>query len=181
MSNAQPKQQNRRTRTMIAFAAVIALVLLLLAALQIGSAEARFIRTSANPGSAFSAGALNITSTKNGTTILSVTKLLPGRSANGTAPITTGGDYSAAVTLTGTSDGSALAQNLTLLIENTPGTATTVWTGKMSDFSSVSLGTFTSGTPKTFRFTVTFPTANAVATLQDAATTETLRFTGVGQ
>ena len=110
-----------------------------------------------------------------------MTKLLPGTSSSGSASITISGSYSAAVTLTGTSDGAALAQALTLLVENTTGTVTTVWTGKMSDFSSVSLGTFTSGTTRTYRFTVSFPAANAVAGLEDATTTETLTFTGVAQ
>ena len=181
MNNMQTTSGSRRTRTTIAFTAVIALVLILLTVLQIGSSGARFIRTSTNPGSAFTAGNLTLTNTENGAAILSVTKLLPGGTSNGSASITISGDYSATVTLTGTSDGSALAQALTLKIEDTTTTVTTLWTGSMSDFSSVSLSTFAAGATRTYRFTVTFPAANAVAGLQNASTTETLKFTGVAQ
>jgi len=175
------QQRTRGYRRALALTALIALALALLVSLTVGRSGATLIRVSTNPGSLFSAGSLTLSNTKNGAVIVNAAGLLPAGSANGSASITIQGSFSAAVILTGTGDGSALSQALTLKIEDTTGTAVTLWTGTMSSFTTVSLGTLASGTTRSYRFTVTFPAANATAALQNSSTTMTLRFTGVAQ
>ena len=155
--------------------------MVLLASLTLGRSGATLLRTSRNPGSAFSAGTLTLSNTKDGAVIVSAAGLLPAGSASGSASITIQGNYSASVVLTGTGDQSALAQALTLQIDDTTGTLQTLWSGTMSNFTTLTLGTFASGTTRSYRFTIAFPAANATAGLQNSTTTMTLRFTGVAQ
>jgi hypothetical protein len=174
-------QRKRGYRGGIAIAAIVALALVLLLVLTIHDSSALMVRKSANPGNLFSSGALTLTNTKDGAVVVSAAGLMPGGSANGSLTVSTSGNYSAAVTLGGTTDGSALSQALTLKVEDTTGTATTLWSGAMSAFPGLGLGTFTSGTTKSYRFTVALPVANATAGIMGVSTTMTLRFTGVGQ
>ncbi len=171
---------------MIAFAAIAALALSLLLGLQIGRSGASYTSNSKNPGSVFTAGTMVLTNSKASTAVVTATKLIPGGpSTAGTLSISVTGNCTSVVTLTGTGDGNALAGAVTLQIEDVTGTATTLWTGKFADLQSVSggvsLGSFTPGTTKNFRFTVAFPAANGAAALQNLSTTETLTFTGVTQ
>jgi hypothetical protein len=174
------RQRNRRWRP-LTIVALVCLTVALSVSLGVKSSGASFISRSSNPGSRFSAGVVTLTNSKGGTAVINAAGLLPGGSTTGSLTITVQGNFSAAVTLTGTGDQSALSQVLTLKIENTTGTAQTLWSGKMSDFASLSLGTYTTGTTKSYRFTVTFPAANASSGLQNATTSMTLNFTGVAQ
>jgi hypothetical protein len=164
---------------------LVAVVLSLLSA-TLGVSEAKVTSRSSNTGNVFSAGTLSLVNSKNGTTVIGVSSLMPAGSANGTLTLRVQGDYRTALTvaIAGISDtpsSPALSHALTLLIEDTTSTAQTLWSGTMSNFSSVSVGTFAAGTTRSLRFTVTFPAGNAVPGLQGAATTLTVRFTGVSQ
>jgi hypothetical protein len=164
---------------------LVALLVLLLSTLIAGS-EAKVTGTTRNLENTLSAGSMRLANSKSGTTVISANGLMPAGSASGTLTLSVQGDYSAAQTVTnaGISDtpaSPALSQALTLLIEDITGTAKTLWSGTMSSFSSVSVGTFATGTTRTLRFTVTLPSGSAVPGLQNASTTMTLRFTGVGQ
>lgn len=162
---------------------VVALIVLMLS-MTTGASDARVTRVSVNPGNAFSAGSLSLVNSRDGGIVISATAMMPGASANGTLTLTTQGNYTAAVTLAngGISDtpsSPALSQALTLLVEDITGTPQTLWSGTMGTFSSVSLGQIASGATRTYRLTVTFPAGSAVAGLQAANTTISLRFTGV--
>jgi hypothetical protein len=176
----QQRWIGKRYRALVTLA-VGGLVLALFITVGVKPSGATFTRSSANPSNLFSAGAINLTNSKSGAAVLSATGLLPGGSVQGSLSVKITGNYGAAVTLTGASDHSALSQALTLQIEDTTGTAQTLWSGTMSDFSTLSLGTYTSGTTKSYRFTVTFPSANADSGLQNTSTSMTLRFSGVAQ
>jgi hypothetical protein len=165
---------------------VLLAVLILVLSTTIASSDARDTSVKVNAGNAFSAGSLALVNSKGGTAVISASGLMPGGSATGSLTITVQGNYTAAVTLTnaGISDtpsSPALSQALSLLVEDITGTAQTLWSGTMSTLSSVSLGQIASGSTRTYRFTVSFPSAGAVPGLQNASTTMTLRFTGVGQ
>jgi hypothetical protein len=151
-------QRGLRLRRIVTTAAIILVGLALFFGGTVGRSGAKFVQKSANTGNLFSAGSITLTSTKSGAAVLSAVGLVPGGSANGTLTIGTTGNYTAAVTLTGKTDNSALAQALTLKIEDVTGTATTLWTGTMSSFSTLSLGNLATGASKSYRFTVTLPT-----------------------
>jgi hypothetical protein len=176
MSQGQQRKSRRAAPKAII---LLALALVSFLVLTAGQSGALFARSSANPGNAFAAGTLALTNSKNGAVVVSATGLMPGGSATGTLTVATSGNVSSVVTLTGTDDNSALAQALSLKIEDVTSTAQTLWSGTMSDFSSLSLGSFSVGASKSYRFTVTFPAANASSSLLNASTSMTLRFTGV--
>ena len=170
---------------LVAAAALSALLIFVLSATT-ASSDARDTSVKVNAGNAFSAGSLALVNSKSGSAVISASGLMPGGSATGSLTITAQGNYTAAVTLanagiSNTPSSPALSQALTLLVEDVTGTAQTLWSGTMSALSSVSLGQIASGSTRTYRFTVTFPSANAVSGLQNASTTMTLRFTGVAQ
>jgi len=166
--------------------ALLTVAVIMLLSTTIGASDARFTRVSVNPGSAFSAGTFSVTNSKSGAAVITTSGLMPGGTANGTLTLTTQGNYTAAVTLTNggitdTPSSPALSGALTLLVEDITGSAQTLWSGTMSTFSSVSLGTIATGATRTYRFTITFVAGSAVAGLQNASTTLTLKFTGVAQ
>ncbi len=161
-------------------------VLIFVLSTAITSSDARDTSVKVNAGNVFSGGSLSLANSKSGSAVISASGLMPGGSATGSLTITVQGGHTAAVTLanTGISDAPsspALSQALTLLVEDVTGTAQTLWSGTMSTFASASLGQIASGSARTYRFTVTFPSGNAVSSLQNASTTMSLRFTGVAQ
>ena len=187
-SDIAPRRGRSKTRLLprLIAAAVLLAVLILVLSTTIASSDARDTSVKVNAGNAFSAGSLALVNSKSGTAVISASALMPAGTATGSLTITAHGNYTAAVTLAyaGISDtpsSPALSQALTLLVEDITGTAQTLWSGTMSTLGSVSLGQIASGSTRTYRFTVTFPSANAVPGLQNASTTMTLRFTGVGQ
>jgi hypothetical protein len=182
--NGRPKQG--KAVILLAAVALSTLALVMFVSTQIGSSGASFARVSMNSGSIFSAGTLVLINSKDGSAVVSVSDLLPGKSVTGTLTVSVSGNYRAVVTLTdaGTTDtpsSPSLSQALTFKVEDITGTGTTLYNSSMSGFSSVSLGTFASGTTRTYRFTVSYPTASAASGLLNATTTMDLRFSGVAQ
>jgi hypothetical protein len=182
------RRATSRPRLLLRLAALAVLLaaLILVLSVTIASSDARDTSVKVNAGNAFSAGSLALVNSKSGSAVISASGLMPGGSATGSLTITVQGNYTAAVTLinAGISDtpsSPALSQALTLLVEDITGTAQTLWSGTMSTLGSVSLGQIASGSTRTYRFTATFPSANAVSGLQNASTTMTMRFTGVAQ
>ena len=170
----------------LAALAVLLAALILVLSVTIASSDARDTSVKVNAGNAFSAGSMALVNSRSGSAVISASGLMPGGSATGSLTLTAQGNYTAAVTLAnaGISDtpsSPALSQALTLLVEDVTGTPQTLWSGTMSSLSAVSLGQITSGSTRTYRFTVTFPSGGAVPGLQNASTTMTLRFTGVAQ
>ncbi len=152
----------------------------------VGSSDARFISISANPGASFTSGSVSLVNSKDGAAVITATGLVPGSSSSGVVTLTAHGDYTIDVILANASISDqpvspALSQALTLNVEDVTGSPTTLWSGTMNSLSSLSLGQISPGSARTFQFTVAFPMANAVAGLQNASTTMTLRFTGVAQ
>ena len=72
-----------------------------------------------------------------------------------------------------------LSSTLTLLIEDTTGTATTLFNGTVAAFTTVSLGSIAPGVTRQYRFTLTFPAAAAAPGLQGASMSLGLLFKGV--
>ena len=148
----------------------------------IHSSGAVFVAASRNPGNLFVAGSMGLTNSSSNQAVINAIGLAPGASAIGSLVIGTTGNFNEQVTLRGAGDSSALAQALTMTVEYVPtsGPAQTLWTGLLSSFSNLSLGSFAPGTSRTYRFTVTLP-ANAPVAALNSKTTETLTFTGVAQ
>jgi hypothetical protein len=174
------RQRNDRLRRIMTVAVIVLVGLALFSWTSVSRSNASFARQSSNPGNIFSTGSINLTNSKSGVAVITATNLMPGGTATGNLVIGITGDYTAAVTLTGSADNSALAQALTLRIEDITGTATTLYNAALSSFSSLSLGNMTSGTSKTYRFTITLNTA-ASSSAAASSTTKTLTFTGVAQ
>ena len=170
-----------------AFLTLAVLALLAVALQSLVFSGASFTSKSANPGNVFTAGTLSHVNSKDGQVVLSAANLRPGQSLNGSLTITGGGDFSARytiskVSLTDTPATPALSAALTLTIDDmTTGVAVQEWSGAASTFSSVTVDTIAPGATRTYRFTLTYPTANAVPALQGASMTLRLQFTGVQQ
>jgi hypothetical protein len=110
--------------------------------------------------------------------------LRPGLSKNGTLTITGAGDLTGTyalskLSLVDTPASPGLSNTLTLLIEDITSGATTLYTGTAAAFASRSLGSIAPGATRTYRFTLTYPTASANPALQGASMTLRLQFTGV--
>ncbi len=138
-------------------------------AVAIGSG-ANFNSTSANPGNVFTAGNLTHSNSKSGSAILTVTKMKPGDSSNGTVDIKNTGDIDGIFTLTksnltDTPSSPALSGKLDLKVEDLGDPTCTVscpaavtkYNGKLDAMGSVSMGTFTPNENHRYKFTVTFP------------------------
>jgi hypothetical protein len=163
---------------------LVTLVLLLVVLRLTVFTGASFNWRSANPVNRMGAGTLAFTNSKDGAAIVSVTGLLPGQSSIGTMTLTAGGDQTGRYTLSCTAlvdlpSGTTLSTALTMKIEDITGTAVTVYNGTAAAFTSVSLGSLAPAAVKTYRFTVTFPTASATPALQGASTSLTVRFSAV--
>jgi len=73
----------------------------------------------------------------------------------------------------------ALSAALDLKIEDITGAAITLYQGTPAAFSSRSLGSIAPAATRTYRFTLTFPAANANSALQGATMLLRLEFMGV--
>lgn len=147
--------------------ALVAIGSVLVAASLAAGSGANYQSTSANSGNLIKAGVVSVTSTANGTALLNVTALAPGKSSVGTVDITNSGDLSAAFTLTAgnlvdTPASPAFSNKADLKIEDLgdpscvsscPATST-VYNGKLGAFSSAALGTWAVSAKHRFRFTV---------------------------
>lgn len=130
---------------------------LVAAALAAGSG-ANYQSSSANAGNIIKAGVVAITSTADGSALLNVTGLAPGKAVTDTVDITNSGDLPAAISLKAsglvdTPAAPALSAKVGLKIEDVTAGAT-LFDGKLGSFTAVAAGTFAVGARHTFRFTV---------------------------
>lgn len=171
--------KSHRGTWIVSALAVLAVVLAL--SFSVDRSGALFTQSSTNDGNLFSTGTLSLVNSKDKEVVVNAVGLVPGSSATGSLALKNSGSYAAVVTLFGIGDESALAQALTMEIEDVTGSAQTVWTGVMGRFTDLPLGTIAAGASRAYRFTVAFPPENASAALSDSTTTMTLRFTGVAR
>ena len=146
--------------------------------------DAAFSFRSVNSSNQVTAASLAFTNDKDGAIIVNAAGLRPGKSQAGTATLTIAGTAAGRYTLSRTSltdlpSGTQLSATLTLLVEDITGTATTLYSGTVAAFSSISLGSLSPGAQKVYRFTVSFPLAGANPVLQGASTSLALRFLAV--
>ena len=175
------------TKVKKAFLTLLVLALLAVALQSLVFSGASFTVTKGNPGNAFTAGTITHVNSKSGAFVINAADLRPGQSSHGTLTITGGGDFSAGytiskVSLTDTPASPALSAALTLTIDDmTTGAAVPEWSGAASTFSSVTIDTIApgAGATRTYRFTLTFPTASAAPGLQGASMSLGLLFKGV--
>lgn len=140
----------------------------LLVAAGFATSGANFSSTTANPSNTFSGGVLTHSNSKDGSAILTATKMKPGQSVNGNVIITNTGDIPGTFSLnksalsdTPGANGGALSGKLDLLIEDITGAPTTVYSGKLDVMGNQALGSFAVSEARTYKFTVTFPDGGA--------------------
>ena len=178
-------RKDARLKTALVSLLVLALLALVLQSLVFSGAS--FTSGSRNTGNALAAGTLSHIDSRSGQVVLAATGLRPGQSSSGTLTITGVGNLSAMYTLSvaslvDTPASAALSGALQLTIDDmTSGTAVREWSGLVSSLGTVPLDTIAPGAVRTYRFTLSFPAANAASGLQDAAMTLRLQFTGVQQ
>ena len=173
------------TKAKKAFLTLVVLALLAIALQSLVFSGASFTSSSANAGNTFTAGTLSHTNSENGLVVLAATDLRPGQtSTTGSLTITGSGNLTgtyimskASVVDTPASPG--LSNALNIIIEDTTGTPTTLYSGPISGFTSVPLGTIAPLQQRSYRFSLNFPLANANSALQGASMTLTLQFTGI--
>ncbi len=151
---------------------IIALVVILVAAVVVVLSFSLFSSSSANPGNMTTSGIMEQDNSADGAAILTVEKLLPGESGNGTVNITNVGDADGDFTLTAsnlvdTPATPAFSSVLRLVV--TDG-SNPVYDGPLSGITTVDLGTWAGGEQHDFTFTVTFD-ATSGNQFQDAHTT----------
>jgi spore coat-associated protein N len=114
-----------------------------------------------------------------GGAILSASGMKPGDTRSGTLSISNdgsvGGSYKlTAGGLTDTPSSPSLSQTLNLSIDDiTSGPATNLYSGTLAGFSQATLGSFTAGQSRTYRFQLSWPSASANTALQGAQTSVT--------
>jgi spore coat-associated protein N len=158
---------------------------LVAAALAAGSG-ASFQSTSANSGNIIKAGVVSVTSTEDGTAVLAVTGLAPGKAVFDTVDITNSGDLPFDLTLKSSSIADApaspaLSAKVDLKIEDVTA-GTTAYDGKLGAFDSRALGSLAVGVKHTFKFTVSLADGGLGAenAYQGARTTLDLTWTAAG-
>lgn len=144
-----------------------ALLVALLAVGAVVGSGASFTSKSANPSNTFSAGNLAQSNSKDGAAVLTASNMVPGApGTNGTVIIKNTGDVAGTFTLSKTSltdtpgaNGGQLSSVLDLKVEDVTKEASpvTVYSGKVGAMGAQSLGKFTAGEARTYKFTVTFP------------------------
>ncbi len=159
------------------------LAALALLSLALGSAlfsGATFSSKTANSAS-LAAASIKLSSSAPNQAIVAATGMSPGESRQGTISIGNEGSVAGNVTLRATGlTGTALAAVIELKIEDTTGGGSTQkWSGKLGSFSSVSLGSFAAATTtRSYKFTLSWPSASTEASLQGASTSLTFQWTG---
>jgi spore coat-associated protein N len=157
------------------------LAALALLALALGSAMfsgASFSSKSANSASLV-AGSVQLSSSKPNQAIVAASGMKPGDSNQGAISIGNEGDVAGTVTLKATGlSGTALAAVIDLKVEDITSGTTQKWSGKLGSFSSVSLGSFAAGTTRTYRITLSWPSASNEASLQGLSSSLTFQWSG---
>jgi hypothetical protein len=158
------------------------LVALALVSLTLGSAifsGATFTSKSANSAS-LAAASIQLSSSAPNQAIVAAAGMQPGDSRQGTISIGNQGSASGTVTLRSAGlTGTALAAVIDLKVEDTTGGGSTQkWSGKLGSFGSVALGSFAAGTTRTYKLTLSWPSASNEAALQGASTALTFQWSG---
>jgi hypothetical protein len=171
-----------RVRLLIGSRRGLLLAALALIALALGTAMfsgAGFTSKSSNSAS-LAAGSIQLSSSRPNQAIVAASGMRPGDSRQGTIEIGNQGDVAGTVTLKASGlTGTALAAVIDLKVEDTTGGgATQMWSGKLGSFSSVGLGSFAAGTTRTYRITLSWPSASNEASLQGASTSLTFQWSG---
>jgi hypothetical protein len=124
-------------------------------------------------------GILKMSNPGAGSAILSASGMKPGDTRSGTLSITNdgsvGGSYQLSANgLTDTPTNPSLSSTLNLSIDDiTSGPAQNVYSGTVAGFSQATLGSFTTGQGRTYRFQLSWPSTSANPALQGAQTSVT--------
>ena len=135
-----------------------------LAAVVIPGTFGSFNASTSNPGNSATAGTLQMTNSKSGAAIVTLSNIRPGDSNSGTVTITNSGSLSADMYLSESNvTGGAFASDLQLKVVDTTLSNAVVYNGSLSGMSSAihlapSSGTqWAAGEHHDLTFTVTFP------------------------
>jgi spore coat-associated protein N len=174
-----------RTKTGKAILSLVVLALLAVVLQSVVFSGASFTSSGTDSSNVFTAGTLSHTNSKNGQVVLSADGLCPGQtSTTGSLTITGSGNLSGTYTISkanvvDTPASPGLSNALNIIIEDTTGTPATLYNGPISGFTSLSLGTIAPGQTRSYRFSLSFPIANADSSLQGASMTLTVQFEGI--
>lgn len=158
---------------------------LALVSLALGSAifsGASFTSKSANSAS-LAVASFQLGSSAPNQAIVAASGMRPGDSRQGSISIDNKGNAPGTVVLKATGlTGSALAAVLDLKVEDTTGGGSTQrWSGKLGSFGSVDLGSLAAASTRTYRLTLSWPSAANEASLQGASTSLTFQWVGSAQ
>jgi hypothetical protein len=157
------------------------LAALALLALALGSAMfsgASFSSKSANKAS-LAAGSVKLSSSKPSEAIVSAAGMEPGASREGTIKIGNEGDVAGTVTLTASGlTGTALAAVIDLKVDDVTSGTIQKWSGKLGSFTGLALGSFEASSTRTYRFTLSWPSASDATSLQGASSSLTFNWSG---
>lgn len=144
-------------RTLAALATALVAV-----AVAVGSG-AVFTAHSASPSNLFTSGVLQHSNSKDGAAIVSIARMRPTDSVDGSATLTNTGDVAGSFTLsksalkdTPGANGGVLSDKLDVVITD-KGSGQTVYNGKLGAMGARALGTYAPGEAHTYQFAVTFP------------------------
>lgn len=174
-----------RVRLVIGSHRWLLLAALALLALALGTAMfsgASFSSKSANSAS-LAVGSIQLTSSKSSSeAIVDASKMKPGQSREGTVAIGNKGVGTAIVSMKGTDlTGATLAAVIDLKIEDITSGTSQKWSGKLSAFpsaGSVSLGSIAVNATRTYRVTLSWPSASNSPSLQGTSTSLTFQWSG---
>jgi hypothetical protein len=145
---------------------------------------ASFVAPSANPANIFTTGTLLHSNSRDGSVIVTAGDMAPGDQSVGTMTLTGAGTVAgvyalAASGLTDVPASPRLSDALRLAVEDITAAPQTLFTGPVSSFSGVTLGTITPGALRAYRLTLSYPAGTNQAALQGASMSITLGVTGV--
>jgi len=166
---------------------LLSLVVLALLGFTLGSVAfsgASFTAPIPVPDNVFVAGSLLHTNNRDGQILIAANGMAPGDSSVGTMTLSGGGTLDAAYTFTAANiddvPGSPrLSDALRLTVEDITAAPQTLYSGPVSAFSSVPLGSIAVGASRTYRITLAYPAGTALAALQGASLSLALSVTGV--
>lgn len=156
-----------------------ALALLAMALGSVMFSGAKFTSKSANTASLV-AGSVQLSSTLPNQAIVAASGMKPGVSREGTIKIGNDGNVAGTVTLKASGlTGTALAAVIDLKIEDVTSGTTQKWSGKLGEFTSLALGSFAAETGRSYRFTLSWPSASSEASLQGLSSSLAFQWSGV--
>jgi spore coat-associated protein N len=126
-------------------------------------------------------GILTMANPNAGAAILSASGMKPGQTRSGTLSIsndgTVGGSYQLSASgLVDTPSSPSLSSTLNLSVDDITGATTNLYSGTLAGFSQASLGSFTAGQSRTYRFTLSWPSSSTNPGLQGAQTSVTFNW-----